>query len=150
MIKIQRPGLKVYFFIFFLLALGKALSLFSPQAPIYIYYHIMQAFHPASRIHYEFALFSAGLTLLCLIPVFFQAFLFPKMSLPLFKALFIMRLLADLFGHNYERQFFSGSLISEPLVGWAHLALFLLILFPSYQAHYLYAFKKAQDTRISQ
>lgn len=138
----KRFGLKIYVFVFAWLALGGLTALTSPESDAYMYYHVAMAFHKQSQWLYIGALISAGTTLLCVIPVFLQAFCIERFPRWPFKLLLFVRIMADIIGHNYEWQFIKSILINQQVPGIALIILIIVMIYPSYYGHMAYAFKK--------
>ena len=124
------------------LSLGQVLSLMAPDQDIYIYYHVIKTFFPIAAIHYYLALISSLLTLLALYPLFAYAFHGKQRALWLFGPLFFIRFFADILGHNYEFLFLKSHFTNELTHGLIFLTFAILLILPSYYAHYKYISQK--------
>ncbi|NLE64616.1 MAG: hypothetical protein GX606_01725 [Elusimicrobia bacterium] len=136
----RRLGSRIYAFFFAWLALSQMLGLLVPGTKQYVYYHVMIAFLRSTEKVYHAALASSVLTMIAVIPVFLFAFDARPKGLWLWRGLLIVRLFADLWGHNFEWQMIKSFAATEPLAAGLSLGSLLLLIGPSYYTHFRYAF----------
>lgn len=138
----KKLGIKLYCFFFIWIALGGIASLLLPETEAFTYYHTMIAFHKPHAIHHTLAILDAWMTIIAIIPLCLYAFNAPRWGAWFFQPLFFTRIIADIVGRNYEWQFLKSTFHSYPAAAALSLGLMVLVLLPSYQAHFAYAFKR--------
>jgi hypothetical protein len=119
--------------------------LLMPDTESYIYYHTMQLLLPTSVMFYNYAILRALVNLLCLGTLFTYAFNIKQFASWFWRPLFMARIATDFFGHNYELQTLKSAFYGEKGVLIATLVFYGLLIFPSYYAHYVYAFRKTKE-----
>jgi len=139
----QNLTYKIYFLLFGWLCLGEFATLITPQADAFIYYNTLKILYPSASIFYILAIFRAVINLICLFPLFTYAFN-KNIRWPwLLKLLLILRIIADISGHNYEWLFLKSLFYSSSVIlPFASIGLYIAIYFLSYKAHFICATKK--------
>ncbi len=132
---------KCYFFVFAWSTLGECASLFYTGSDTFIYYHIISAFLPKMQHLYGIAVTTVLIDLLCLIPLFGYAFNKQPHAQRFWQILFLIRIIGEIVGKNYDHLYLSSVFSSNTNVGAAAIALFILFLLPSYMGHYQHAFR---------
>ena len=129
------------YFIFYLgVSLGGLLNLVLPQEKSFVFYHTLMVLNPLSVVSYASALLAAALSVISLGPLYARTFGAPRVAIRFFKAVFYLRLLADLSGHTYESLFVKALWVNRPLTAVSVVVLTIAIIYPSYKALYEYAF----------
>ena len=128
---------KFYFLIFCLICFLKLVELFSPQATLYTFYHILIAFDPSNSVSYIFSILAALITCLCAVPVYCFAFEKYTFNKTFFHWLFFLRIIMDIAGHQYEWLFVQSFFRESWWLGLSCLGVIVLPILPSYIAHYL-------------
>ncbi|MBF0594889.1 MAG: hypothetical protein HQL22_07965 [Candidatus Omnitrophica bacterium] len=143
----DKLGYKIYFLIFSWLALGELTSLLAPKSDAFIYYNTLRTFYPPAALHYYIAILRATITLAALIPLFNVAFN-RKMNWGwFFKPLLIVRVVADVTGHNYEWQFIRSLAHGGFLLPLAAVGVWIGVNYLSYKTHYICAFNLQPETK---
>lgn len=137
-------GLKIYIIIFGIVALGNFLSLTSPEGSTYVYYNTLLRFNGAAATWYVLAILDAILGCLVVIPLALRAFAKPRVWSRLFQIFFILRIFTMFLGHNYEWIVIKSSFLGTPVMGWLLLGIWSAFMFPSFNEHYIYAFRSKQ------
>ncbi len=135
-------GWKIYFLFFCLMAWGNLASLFEPDSPPYIYYHILIAFYKALHLFLDLNVVSALLTFLSAVPMFLCIYRIPWLPQIVWEYFFMVRLIFDLMGRPYEFIFFKSLWIDDWRFGLAYLFSLGALLFPSYWLLFRYAFQR--------
>ena len=132
---------KIYFCAFTLYVLGNAGDVLMPTSFLYIYYHVLMAFHPAYFIPYILALGQVFFSLVSLVPLFLFVFRIPFLSARFWQWALVLRIIFDLTGHAGEaNQLIS---ISHANSEWfiSKIVLTGIMFIPSYGACFKYAFR---------
>lgn len=137
----QNLGWKIYLAFFFVIALGNFCNLFFPDSPSYIFYHVFMSFHALTGFFYFLNIVSAILTLLTIAPIFFTIYGKKGRSI-IWRYLFWLRAVFDIFGRYYEFVTFKSFWKDEAGLGLAYLASLLLLLGPSYWIWFKFSFRK--------
>ena len=132
---------KIYCFIFALITIGNAAAMFSSDSYVYVYYHILMAFHPQYILLYALAAACCILSLISLIPLFFYAFEIPFLTQEFWKWIFVLRVSFELTGHAFEIQLLKSVYYSDVWIVVFLAGLFLASIGPSYYACFHYAFR---------
>ena len=140
---------KVYFVVFALTTASNLISLLHPRSEVLIYYTIMTAFLKPNWVLHACAILSAVLTLVSLWTLFCRAFNQPHRAVGFFRVLFLLRIFADIFGHNYETVYLRSIMVGNPNAGWIVIAFLALFFFPSYKIHYDHAFHPLKQSFIT-
>ena len=132
---------QIYYFIFGAFTVVTLINVFYPPSIIYIYYHVLMAFHPSYVLTYAYSVLSVLTNALSLIPLYSYVFKPLPIFMPrLWKWLFCLRISLEIYGHSYETALLK-SMHHDNLLFVASSSLFLLaLIFPSYAAHFQYAF----------
>ncbi len=138
----KRIGYKVYFFIFSWLCLDGLVSLFTPEADVYTYYHTLTTLYPRASIMYILAITKSIINMICLVPLFSFAFKKDLHWGKFLRSLFFLRIAADLTGQNYEWQSIKSLSHAESLLPFLAVGIWVGISYLSYKAHYICAFEK--------
>lgn len=127
---------KIYFVVFAWFCLGELAGLFTAESDTFLYYNILGTLHSGGSTAYHFAILRAVTNTLCLAPLFCVAFNKQINALNwLFKPLLIVRVVADIIGHNYEWLFMKSMAHEAGLAGFIPLGIYIAFILPSYQAH---------------
>ena len=133
---------KIYFFLFLPIACGNALSVVYPESPLYVYYHVLISFHKDYMFFYLLNVINALVNTLCLIPLFLYVFQVSFLSKRLWQWLFVIRIIFDIIGHDYEIKFFKSLFYINVWYGLSSLILLIALTIPSYFACFRYAFRQ--------
>lgn len=141
----QRIFEKSYFFLFAWLCFGELLALLTPGQEAFIYYHSLMAFIPSAGLFYDLALGRALINLVCLLPLFLYSFSVKRDWTWFFRPLLIVRVVADIAGHNYEWQFLKALYHTGTYLPLAAFSVWVGLTFLSYKAHFICAFKSGEN-----
>ncbi len=133
---------KIYFCLFAFLVVNNAAISLWPDSDPYIYYHILAAFHPRFYFAFGMHLISDALNLLNLIPFYFYVFRQSFAGTKLWRNVFILRIIFEIFGHGYEFKMIKSLFYTNHLLVVSFLVLYILILLPSYYGVFQYAFRR--------
>jgi hypothetical protein len=142
----DRLGWKIYFFVFAWTALGELLTLLSPDTASFIFYKVMEAFHPPYGCFYWISVASAALSLLAIFPLFRFSFRKPYADTLFWRNIFFLRLAGDLIGKKHTLIYMKSVLAVSPVTGVLLLLLSAAFLFPSYLIHFRCAFPNKETT----
>jgi len=132
---------KIYLCAFTLYVLGNAGDILMPTSFLYIYYHILIAFHLVYIISYMLALGQVFFNLVSLIPLFLFVFRMPFLSPRFWQWMLVLRITFDLTGHAGEVNHLIS--ISYANREWfiSRIVLTGIMIIPSYGACFQYAFR---------
>ncbi len=132
---------KCYFFVFAWSTLGECAALFYTGSDTFIYYHIISAFLPNTHHLYGIAVITALIDSLCLFPLFGYAFNKQPRAQRFWQTFFLIRIIGEIGGKNYDHLYLSSVISSNTTTGIAATLFLILFLLPSYMGHYQYAFR---------
>ena len=140
----KKPGWpwKIHFLVFSLYTFINMWNLAGTDSFLYLYYHILMAFHQGYRVMYGLAVLKVILNLLSLVPFFLFLFQIRFLSARFWQWLFALRVFFDLFGHAAEIKFFESLLHESQHLFFSYLFVFLVLVVPSYIVCFQYAFKQ--------
>ena len=128
-----------------LLVVESLSDLVYPDSPLRTYYTVLLAFNKNYIISFGLNILNIIINISAPLAVLFYAFNV-KSSTRFWSVLFFIRILFDLIGHHYDLQFIKAAYFQSFPYFLACIGAFTLPVIPSYIAHYLYAFRKRNDT----
>lgn len=134
---------KLYSVFFTFLAIAHFLIIISPEKEPYVFYHILITWSCYFKLHYYLAVLKTIITLVCLYPLW--AYSFNNESsryLKFWQWILVLRIIIEIVGSYYEFVCIKATYYMIFAYGLSVTGATLLPLFPSYTAHYLYAFHK--------
>ena len=138
---------RTYFCLFTLIVIGNTVTALWPDSVIYIYYHVLGSFHPRFYLLYAYQIASNFLNILSLVPFYLYIFRKPRYFAAFWRLIFILRIIFEFFGHNYEVNSVKSLLIFQPMVAQTALLAYALLVLPSYIAVFRYSFLSHPETK---
>ena len=131
----------IYFFIY-ASSVSYQLQLFiSPESPVFLYYKILRSFDEVFNFSYDVTCIRLILTILNLFPLAFYLLRMKSLDPIVWKTLFFLRIIFDVFGDSYFYQYLYSYYLYDPKIFLFMIAQLLIFVFPSYLATYKYAFQ---------
>lgn len=131
----------LYILLVTLLLIEQYNALFSVDGSQNIYYHILIAFDPWNQIYRWAAIFQVLTNIIHILPLFWLTFRQSIGSLRFWKAMFILRVVFDIFGHNYQLNELVGYFHADLKSSLYLVAILIFFWLPSYIVCYVHAFK---------
>jgi len=119
---------------------------FSMKSPIPLYFQILYYFNPIHFINYFINFIQTILSAIHFIPMILYIIKVPSFNKTFWKALFILRIIFDIFGHSYEKIQIISLYQENPNYFYVAALSSFLIHLPSYFACFHYAFNKEKAT----
>jgi len=141
MSQIQKWIWEVYFVIVLSFAILKAYHLVVPGSPEFLYYTILRSFSSIFNITYGAHVTHVVLNLVHCIPLLLYIHRINFLNSKVWKTLFILRCVFEIFGRSYEINTFTALHHSNPKALLFIIASMIIQIIPSYFACYQYAFK---------
>lgn len=145
---IKKHILEFYFFFILFSAIKEIFIFFSKESPIFMYFQILNAFHPPFSISYILNIAQIFINIISCVPLYFsihkQHFLNPFF----WKIFFIIKCFLDIWGRPYETQQIFSAYHSNSQTTVILLSINLLVYIPWYFFLFYYAFKPHNLTSL--
>ena len=136
----------IYLIIYSVLAIGQTVLTFSPGSILYQYHHVLASFDGVLILLYYLAVVRCALLWIGLIPVLSYVHPVRINQTLLWRWIFFIRILVDVFGSSYEMLLLKSMFVLDARAGWSLLGVYILPLIPSYVAHFQIAFPKKKSS----
>jgi len=133
---------KVYFFISAYIGIINFVELLAGDSQMDQYYKILIVFKRSYLVWYGFNMASIAAEVLCLVPLFLFVFHKRFLSPIVWQSLFWVRIILFLAGHSYEAKMIKSYFYANSTVATGSIIFLLLLILPSYIAHFKYAFRQ--------
>ena len=138
---------KFYLLFLFFFTAKKAVLLFWPQSPEFLFYFILYGFDFSFFWNYFLAMNQVLLTILQWFGVFFFVYQMRFLSVDFWKIVFIIKIPFDMAGNSYHLLQLTALYKASPLLCFLMFAHKTAIYIPAFWALYLYAFHQEKVFR---
>jgi len=142
MSQIQKWIWEAYFVIALSFAILKVYHLCAPGSPEFLYYAILRYFSSIFNITYGAHVIHVILNLVHCIPLLLYIHRINFLNSTVWKILFILRIIFEIFGRSYEINTFTALHYSNPKAFLFIIVSLIIQIIPSYFACYQYAFRQ--------
>lgn len=133
---------KVYFFFSLFAASSSIIGMLYMDSPAAQYYKILMILNQRYWMHYSLYQSTIALEALSIIPLFLFVFHKKFLNPWVWQILFCLRILFLFLGHSYEWMMIKSYIHSNATLAIASITIVAMLLFPSFLAHFLYAFQQ--------
>lgn len=141
MSNIRHSILVFYFFLLSIFVTNQVISFFAANSPKVLYFLILGTFDVGLYYIYFLSFIQVSLNIAHLIPVFFYIQHISFLPKSFWKKFFILKIIFDVVGHNYEWVYLVSLFHYNPKVFVIVFISSIAIYIPSYIFCYRYAFK---------
>ena len=134
-------ALKIFFVFIFFCAIQSAIVLFMQDSFSFTYFQFLNAFHPPYAPSYLLTIARIIINILNCLPLYLAIHNRPILKASVWKTLFFLKIIFDLFGHPLEIKNFITIYYSNPSLSFLILAISIMTQIPWYFFLFYYAFR---------
>lgn len=149
MLKKQRSVWNIYLVIIVLFAAQKVYHLITPSSPSFLYYFILRSFDPIFYLVHSAHVLNVFLTVIHCIPLFLYIHRIRFLNPEIWKYLFVLRCIFEIFGHSYQMNTIIAFYQTNAKLTLLISAVMVLPHIPSYVVCYRYAFRQKKIFKSS-